>query len=157
MQIGDSLPTFNLPTIEGESLTSAELSGVWSVIYFYPKDNTPGCTNEAIDFSTRMEKFRKLGVRVIGVSKDSPKKHANFIEKHDLKVDLISDEDGELCEAFGVWVEKKNYGRTYMGIERSTFLFNPDGKLVEVWRKVRVKDHAETVLNRSQEAINTDV
>ena len=128
MQIGDSLPTFNLPTIEGESLTSAELSGVWSVIYFYPKDNTPGCTNEAIDFSTRMEKFRKLGVRVIGVSKDSPKKHANFIEKHDLKVDLISDEDGELCEAFGVWVEKKNYGRTYMGIERSTFLFNPDGR-----------------------------
>lgn len=155
MQIGDSLPHFNLPTFNDEFLASADLSGQWSVIYFYPKDNTPGCTTEAKDFSERIEAFKKLGARVMGVSKDSPKKHANFIEKQELKVELISDESGELCEAFGVWVEKQNYGRTYMGIERSTFLFNPEGELKALWRKVRVKNHAENVLKTLEEAINS--
>lgn len=154
MQIGDSLPQFNLPTIDGQSLSTSDLIGHWSVVYFYPKDNTPGCTTEAKDFSERIDAFAASGAKVVGVSKDSPKKHANFIAKHDLKVDLIADEEGFLCEAFGVWVEKQNYGRTYMGIERATFLFNPEGKLVKLWRKVRVTNHAENVLKALEDAIN---
>lgn len=147
MQIGDQIPRFSLPTLSDQSLSNDDLSGSWSVIYFYPKDNTPGCTKEAIAFSENIEEFKSLGARVIGVSADSPKKHENFINKHDLSVELISDEDKTLCEAFGVWVEKKLYGKVYMGIERATFLFDPTGTLKEVWRKVKVTGHAEDVLS----------
>ncbi|MAK62091.1 MAG: thioredoxin-dependent thiol peroxidase [Ponticaulis sp.] len=155
MQIGDTLPKFNLPTIPGQTLSSEDLSGNWSVVYFYPKDNTPGCTKEALAFSEHIEEFEKLGVKVIGVSKDSPKKHENFIQKHNLKIDLVSDEDGNLCESFGVWAEKKMYGKVYWGIIRSTFLFDPDQKLYQAWQKVKVPGHAETVLQAVSEAINS--
>ena len=146
--IGDKAPDFTLPTdgAEGE-VSLAALKGRKVVLYFYPKDNTPGCTTEAIDFSAKIEAFTAAGVVVIGVSRDSVKKHANFREKHDLRVLLAADEDGSVCEAYGVWVEKMNYGRKYMGIERSTFLIDGAGVIRDVWRKVRVKGHAEAVLD----------
>ena len=146
MQIGNTLPDFNLPTIPGQTLSSNDLAGQWSVVYFYPKDNTPGCTKEAIAFSEHIDAFSKLGVRIVGISKDSAKMHENFIRKHDLKIDLISDEEGELCEAFGVWVEKKMYGKVYWGIKRSTFLFDKENKLYHEWPNVKVTGHAEEVL-----------
>lgn len=144
--VGEKAPEFNMPTDGGEDVSLASLKGTSFVIYFYPKDNTPGCTTEAIEFSEKLEEFDKLGVKIIGVSKDSLKKHANFREKHGLKVILAADEDGATCEAFGVWVMKKNYGREYMGIERSTFLIDGDGVIRNVWRKVRVKGHVDAVL-----------
>lgn len=144
--VGEKAPKFSMPTDGGEDVSLDALSGTPFVIYFYPKDNTPGCTTEAIEFSEKLEAFDKLGVKIIGVSKDSLKKHANFREKHELKVILAADEDGATCEAFGVWVLKKNYGREYMGIERSTFLIDGDGVIRNVWRKVRVKGHVDAVL-----------
>ncbi|MFC4270763.1 thioredoxin-dependent thiol peroxidase [Sneathiella chungangensis] len=144
--VGEKAPEFNLPTDSGEDVSLAALKGRKFVLYFYPKDNTPGCTTEAIDFSAKIGEFDKLGVTVIGVSRDSLKKHANFRDKHDLRVLLAADEDGATCEAFGVWVEKMNYGRKYMGIERSTFLIDGAGVIRNVWRKVRVKGHADAVL-----------
>ena len=116
------------------------------ILYFYPKADTPGCTNEAKDFTLLAPEFDAIGVRVIGVSKDSPKKLAKFAEKHGLAILLGSDEGGHVTEDFGAWVEKMNYGRTYMGIERCTFLFDAAGQLARQWRKVRVKGHAEDVL-----------
>jgi thioredoxin-dependent peroxiredoxin len=116
------------------------------VLYFYPKDDTPGCTNEAKAFSTLMPDFEQAGIAVLGASKDSAKSHAKFIAKYDLKVALAADTDGSLCEAFGVWVEKSMYGRTYMGIERATFLIAADGRITQVWHKVKVPGHAESVL-----------
>ncbi len=144
--VGEKAPEFSLPTDSGEDVSLAALKGRKFVLYFYPKDNTPGCTTEAIDFSAKIGEFEKLGVTVIGVSRDSLKKHANFRDKHDLRVLLAADEDGAACEAFGVWVEKMNYGRKYMGIERSTFLIDGAGVIRNVWRKVRVKGHADAVL-----------
>lgn len=120
------------------------------VVYFYPKDDTTGCTREAQDFSALAEEFAAIGVSVLGVSKDSPKRHSNFIAKYDLSVPLASDEQGEACEAFGTWVEKSMYGRTYMGIERATFLFDRDAKLVREWRKVKVAGHADAVLEAAR-------
>ena len=123
------------------------------IIYFYPKDNTPGCTNEAKDFSSLKKDFDKIDAEVIGISKDSIKKHKNFIEKQGLKIKLASDEEGKVIESFGVWVEKKMYGRTYMGIERSTFIISSNKKILEIYRKVKVKNHANLVLERSKELI----
>lgn len=120
--------------------------GVPLVVYFYPKDDTSGCTREAQDFTALATAFAQAGVRVIGVSKDSLAAHAKFTAKHGLAVELASDPDGAACEAFGVWGEKKLYGKTYMGIERATFLFDADGALVREWRKVKVPGHAEAVL-----------
>ena len=153
MKIGDPMPSFDLPSTSGGNCSDSDLSGQWSVIYFYPKDNTPGCTKEALQFSEYAEDFKKLTARVVGVSKDSLRKHENFRAKHELTVELISDENGELCEAFGVWVEKQMYGKTYMGIQRSTFLFNPDGKLLFSWPKVKLATHAEDVLNELKQSI----
>jgi thioredoxin-dependent peroxiredoxin len=116
------------------------------VLYFYPKDDTPGCTNEAKAFSTLMPAFEQAGVAVLGASKDSAKSHAKFIAKYDLKVALAADTDGSLCDAFGVWVEKSMYGRSYMGIQRATFLIGADGRIAAVWHKVKVPGHAESVL-----------
>ncbi|MBN8839871.1 MAG: peroxiredoxin [Sphingomonadales bacterium] len=121
------------------------------VVYFYPKDDTSGCTREAQDFTALAGDFAAAGVTLLGISKDSPKRHSNFIAKYDLKVPLASDEDGAACEAFGVWVEKSLYGRKYMGIERATFLFGKDGELVRAWRKVKVPGHAEAVLAAARE------
>lgn len=154
MKIGDPLPEFSLPINGGTTLTTKDLLGKSVILYFYPKDLTPGCTTEAIDFSTHIEEFDRLGAVVIGVSKDTVDKHEKFIAKHDLKVTLISDEDGTLCEAFETWVEKKMYGKTYMGIERATFLFNPELKLNKIWRKVKVKGHVEEVLTEIKESVN---
>ena len=155
LKINDTIPTFVLPLSDDTLLNSKELKKKLYIIYFYPKDNTPGCTNEAKDFSSFVEKFKKLDVDVIGVSKDSIKKHLNFIEKQSLKIKLASDETGEVIESFGVWVEKKMYGRSYMGIERSTFIVSRNGKILEVFRKVKVKNHAQLVLERVQEILTS--
>ncbi|MDA8892966.1 thioredoxin-dependent thiol peroxidase [Hyphomicrobiales bacterium] len=156
LKIDDTIPTFVLPLSDDTLLNSKELKKKLYIIYFYPKDNTPGCTNEAKDFSSFVEKFKKLDVDVIGVSKDSIKKHLNFIEKQSLKIKLASDETGEVIESFGVWVEKKMYGRSYMGIERSTFIVSRNGKILEVYRKVKVKNHAQLVLERVQEILTSN-
>jgi peroxiredoxin Q/BCP len=131
---------------DGMALKSDTLNGHWVVLFFYPKDMTSGCTAEAAAFQDSVTAFKKLGSIIIGVSKDSPKRHLQFTEKLGLEFDLIADEAGELCEAFDVWKEKKLYGRNYMGIERSTFLVDPAGKLVAEWRKVKVPGHASEVL-----------
>jgi peroxiredoxin Q/BCP len=154
MKTGDTLPEFNLPINGGGQLSDNDLKGKWTILYFYPKDMTPGCTTEALDFSEMSAEFEKLGASIVGVSKDSPARHDKFVEKHDLKVTLISDEEGKLCEAFDCWVEKKMYGKVYMGIERSTFLIDPHGKIREVWRNIKVKGHAEKVLEALKVEVN---
>ncbi len=146
MQHGDPIPDATLTDAGGEPFRLMTLGDAPFVVYFYPKDDTSGCTREAQDFTTSSGAFEEAGVTVIGVSKDSPASHARFVAKHALSVQLASDEDGSACEAFGVWGEKKMYGRTYMGIERATFLFGADGRLVESWRKVKVPGHADAVL-----------
>ncbi len=145
----DTIPNLTLADPAGAPLRLADLPRP-VVIYFYPKDDTSGCTREAQAFSALAGEFAQAGVALLGISKDSPKRHANFIAKYDLKVPLASDEDGAACEAFGVWVEKSLYGRKYMGIERATFLFGKDGKLVRAWRKVKVPGHAEAVLEAAR-------
>lgn len=144
--IGQPAPSFTLPRDGGTNVSLADYAGQIVVLYFYPKDDTPGCTTEAIDFSAEAEAFAKAGAVVLGVSRDTVKKHEKFRDKHGLKVALLADEDGAVCEAYGVWVEKSMYGRTYMGIERTTFLIGRDGKIAHVWDKVKVKDHAAEVL-----------
>lgn len=144
METGAGLPAVDLTGAEGR-IALAELAGPL-VIYFYPKDDTSGCTREAQDFTALADEFAAAGVRVIGVSKDSPASHAKFTAKHALAVELASDETGAASDAFGVWGEKKLYGRSYMGLERATFLFGRDGRLVREWRKVKVPGHAEAVL-----------
>ena len=145
MEQGDAIPAVTVTTPEGGALALGELKGPL-VVYFYPKDDTSGCTREAQDFTALAADFRAAGVRVIGISKDSPAKHQKFAAKYDLTVELASDEDGTACEAFGVWSEKKLYGKTYMGIERATFLFDGEGRLATSWRKVKVPGHAQAVL-----------
>lgn len=147
---GDSLPQFTLPTDGGGQISSDDLAGKAAVIYFYPKDDTPGCTTEAQGFRDHLSAFEAAGVQIIGISKDSIKRHDTFKAKYDLNFTLASDEEGAACEAFGVWVEKKNYGRTYMGIERSTFLINSAGVVAKAWSKVRVKGHVEAVLEAAE-------
>jgi thioredoxin-dependent peroxiredoxin len=147
---GSTLPELTSATDGGGELSLASLRGQKWVLYFYPKDNTTGCTAEACDFRDSMAAFANAGVAVIGVSKDSVRKHDNFKAKHGLSFPLISDEQGQLCEAFGVWKEKKLYGRSYMGIERSTFLIDEHGVIVETWRNVRVKGHVAAVLEAVQ-------
>ena len=151
LDVGDKAPGFRLPTDGGGECDLADLAGKPVVLYFYPKDDTPGCTTEAQGFRDAMPKFKKSGAAIIGVSKDTVKKHDRFKAKHDLNFTLVSDEAGELCEKYGVWVEKKNYGRTYMGIERSTFLIDGKGVLRQIWRKVRVKGHVDAVLTAVQD------
>ncbi len=152
IEVGSSAPDFKLPRDGGGDVALADLKGRKVVLYFYPKDDTSGCTKEAIGFSERIEAFEAAGATVIGVSKDPVKKHDKFIEKHGLKVILISDEESDLCERYGVWVEKSMYGRKYMGMERATFLIDGDGKVREAWRKVKVPGHVDAVL-KAVEAI----
>ncbi|WP_242416245.1 peroxiredoxin [Sphingomonas panni] len=147
MEIGDTLPAGTLTAADGTPFALADLAGQPLVLYFYPKADTTGCTREAQDFSALAEQFRARGAAVIGVSRDTPAKLLRFAQKHALCVDLASDEDGSVCEAFGVWVEKQMYGRSYMGIERATFLFDAGGTLVSQWRKVKVAGHAAAVLS----------
>ena len=143
---GVKAPAFNLPTNAGGNTSLSDFAGRWLVVYFYPRDDTPGCTKEAIAFTGLAGTFSKAGADILGVSKDTPTKHDKFIAKHELGIRLASDEDGTTCEAYGVWVEKNMYGRKYMGIERATFLIDPSGKIEHVWRKVKVPGHAEAVL-----------
>ena len=150
VDVGDEAPDFTLPTDGAGELKLSSLRGQKVVLYFYPKDATPGCTTEAENFRDALGEFLKAGTKIVGVSKDSVKRHDNFKAKYDLPFQLVSDTDGEACEAYGVWVEKKNYGRTYMGIERSTFLIDEKGKIANVWRKVRVKGHVDNVLETAR-------
>ncbi|MEL6840129.1 MAG: thioredoxin-dependent thiol peroxidase [Pseudomonadota bacterium] len=143
---GDVAPDFNLPRDGGEMIKLSDFAGKKVVLYFYPKDDTPGCTKEAIGFTDAVDAFADLDTVVLGVSKDSVKKHDKFVAKHDLKIALLSDEDGDVCERYGTWVEKKMYGKTYMGVERATYLIGADGKIAEVWRKVKVPGHVDAVL-----------
>lgn len=146
LNIGDMAPDFTLPNQTGTEVTLTSLHPQTVVLYFYPKDNTPGCTTEALDFTAKLAEFDAAGVKILGVSKDSVKKHSNFIAKHALGIDLISDQDGTLCEDFGTWVEKQMYGKTYMGIERATFVIDATGRISHIWRKVKVKGHVDEVL-----------
>jgi peroxiredoxin Q/BCP len=143
---GDEAPAVELATDDGKTLSLAALEGAPVVLYFYPKDDTPGCTTEAKDFSCLVAEFRKAGATVIGVSPDSIKSHQKFRQKHALEVALASDENKQVSEAFGSWVEKSMYGKKYMGVDRSTFLIDKSGKIVRIWRKVKVPGHAEEVL-----------
>ncbi len=143
---GHSAPDFTLPRDGGNSLTLSSLQPGKVVLYFYPKDDTPGCTTEALDFTARMAEFAGAGTTVIGISKDSVKAHDKFCKKHGLRIMLVSDETGHTCEDYGTWVEKSMYGKTYMGVERTTFLIDGTGKVARVWPKVSVKGHAAEVL-----------
>ena len=144
-------PEVTLTGSEGEQVRLGDFKGQKLVVYFYPKDDTSGCTREAQDFTALADEFEATGTWVIGVSKDSPKSHAKFRDKYELKVRLLSDEDGSACEAFGTWVEKSMYGRKYMGIERATFLVDRDGVVKRVWPKVKVPGHAAAVLEAARE------
>ncbi len=142
---GEKAPAFALESTVGP-IRLKDFAGAPLVLYFYPRDDTPGCTTEALDFTAHAKAFEKLGAKIVGVSKDSVESHQKFEKKHKLKVILASDPDGAACEAYGVWGEKSLYGRVSMGIIRSTFLIGPKGKLVQVWPKVSVKGHVEAVL-----------
>lgn len=146
LKAGDPAPDFDMPTDGGGGVSLAGLKGKAVVLYFYPKDDTSGCTNEAKGFTEAAGDFAKAGAVVVGVSKDSVKSHDKFKAKYDLNVILGSDPEGAVLEAYGVWVKKSMYGREYMGIERATFLIGPDGKIARVWRKVRVPGHVAEVL-----------
>ena len=149
--VGDTMPDIAMETPDGGSIKMPDFKGQKLVVFFYPKDNTPGCTTEAKDFTALKPEFDAAGVALLGVSKDSPKKHLNFIAKHDLTTPLATDaEEGGLSDALGIWTEKKNYGRTYMGMVRTTYLVGPDGKIAQVWNKVRVKDHVQEVLEAAR-------
>jgi len=142
---GDRAPALKVTTSDGSTVDLAS-PGKPIVLYFYPKDDTSGCTREAQDFTSLAGDFSKAGATVVGVSRDPMKKHEKFIDKYELKVPLASDEDGRISEAFGTWVQKSMYGRKYMGMERSTFLIGADGKVLREWRKVKVPGHADEVL-----------
>ncbi|MCH8490157.1 MAG: thioredoxin-dependent thiol peroxidase [Oceanicaulis sp.] len=146
IKAGDKAPNFTAPADGGREVSLAQFAGKPVVLYFYPKDDTPGCTKQAIGFSELADEFAKAGAVVIGVSKDTAAKHDKFRDKHGLKVILVSDAGGDVCERYGVWVEKSMYGKTYMGIERATFLIGADGAVTRVWRKVKVPGHVEEVL-----------
>jgi peroxiredoxin Q/BCP len=146
IDVGSPAPDFTLATDGGGSLTLSSLQGRAVIVYFYPKDDTPGCTKEACAFQQSLPDFSGANAVIVGVSKDNPASHDKFKAKYDLNFTLVSDTDGEVCEAFGVWVEKSNYGKKYMGIERSTFLIDASGVVRKVWRKVKVDGHAEKVL-----------
>jgi len=149
--VGDTLPDVALETPEGGSVRPSDFKGKKLVVFFYPKDDTPGCTTENIDFSRLAPEFDKAGVALLGVSKDPPKKHQKFAEKHALVAPLASDAaEGGLSDALGIWTEKQNYGRTYMGMVRTTYLVGADGKIARVWDKVKVKGHADEVLVAAQ-------
>lgn len=150
VDVGALAPDAVFATPDGKPSKASDYRGKMLVLYFYPKDDTSGCTKEAQEFSALCSEFADAGAVVVGISKDSEKSHAKFIAKYDLKVSLGSDESGDVCDAFGVWVEKSMYGKKYMGIERSTFLIDAQGKIARVWRKVKVPGHVAEVLAAAQ-------
>jgi len=139
-------PLFTAPTDSNGTFSLSDAKGSWVVLYFYPKDDTSGCTAEACDFRDNMRRLKRKGVMVVGVSPDSPKKHDKFKEKYDLTFPLVSDEDHSICEAYGVWKEKSMYGRKYMGVERTTLIIDPKGKIAHTFSKVSVPGHVDAVL-----------
>ena len=145
-------PTFKLPASGGQTISLGDFAGKQVVLYLYPRDDTPGCTKEAIGFTEQLDAFAAGNAVILGLSKDTPAKHDKFISKHELKVALLSDESGSVIEAYGSWVEKNMYGKKSMGIERSTFLIGPDGALRKIWRKVKVPGHVEEVLEAVRSA-----
>jgi peroxiredoxin Q/BCP len=147
---GAPAPNINLPRDGGGNVSLAELAGKKVVLYFYPKDDTSGCTTEALDFTALADDFAAAGAAVVGVSPDPVKAHDKFVAKHNLGVILASDEEKTVLEAYGVWKEKSMYGRQYMGVERSTFLINANGEIARIWRKVKVKGHAQEVLEAAR-------
>ncbi len=140
-------PQFKLPDKDNQIVDSNNFKGKWAVLYFYPKDNTQGCTLEAIDFTKSIEEFKKYNATVVGISPDSPESHCRFYDKHNLNVILLSDTDHTVAKEYGVWKKKSMYGKSFMGIERSTFLIDPEGSVRAVWRKVKVPGHVEEVLH----------
>lgn len=151
LEIGEEAPDFCLPNQDGEEVCLKDFKGKWVVLYFYPKDNTPGCTTEAKDFTTHLSDFEKLDAVVLGVSPDTVESHKKFAEKHGLKVTLLSDTEHKVLEAYGVWGVKKRFGKEYYGVIRSTFIIDPEGKIAYRWYNVRVKGHVETVKNKLEE------
>lgn len=152
LETGDQAPDFTLPRDGGGEITLSALAPKQVVLYFYPKDDTPGCTTEALDFTARAKAFEAAGAVVVGISKDSVGKHDKFCAKHGLGVILASDEAGDVCERYGVWGEKSMYGKTFMGITRATFLIGADGRVARIWPKVKVAGHAEEVLEAARGA-----
>lgn len=146
MQIGDRLPVISLPDDKGSMIDLSNYKGQKLILYFYPKDNTPGCTNEAVAFEYERGKFEEQGYTIVGVSPDSSESHAKFREKYDLGYKLLSDTDKRLCEMYGVWVQKRMYGKSYMGVQRSTFVYDENGILVKVYPKVKPADHPVELL-----------
>ena len=149
IEIGQLAPAFDLPRDGGGSVTLSDSLGKLVVVYFYPKDDSGACLTESVDFSALAAKFREAGVMLVGISPDSVKSHDRFKTKRGLSVVLASDENRATIEAYGLWVEKSMYGRAYMGVERATFLIGEDGRILNVWRKVRVKGHAEDVFQKA--------
>lgn len=148
MKVGESAPEFTALDREGKSISLQDFKDRSIVLYFYPKDNTPGCTTEAIDFTDQLPQFQALNTDVMGISPDSILSHGKFIDKHNLQITLLSDPEHQIAESYGVWQLKKFMGKEYMGIVRSTFLINPAGKIARIWSNVRVKNHVDTVLNQ---------
>ncbi len=151
LDVGDEAPGFCLPDQDGEEACLGDFRGGWVVLYFYPKDNSKGCTLEAIDFTMSLGDFEAMGTKVLGVSPDSVKSHKNFCVKHDLKLTLLSDPGHRVLEEYGVWQTKKMYGREFEGVVRSTFLIDPEGKIAHAWRKVKVAGHVDAVKQRLSE------
>ncbi|MCB5198295.1 peroxiredoxin Q/BCP [Loktanella sp. DSM 29012] len=147
---GDNAPEISLPRDGGETVTLAQYAGQKVVVYFYPRDDTPGCTKEAVGFTERASDFAAANTVVLGISKDTVAKHDKFRDKHNLSVVLLSDADGDVCERYGVWGEKQMYGKTFMGIERATFLIDTEGRIAQVWPKVKVPGHVDAVLEAAQ-------
>lgn len=151
LEIGQLAPSFSARDRHEQSFTLEDFSKSWLVLYFYPKDNTPGCTTEAKEFSEYLPEFEALGAKIVGMSPDSEKTHGRFIDKHDLKITLLCDRDHKIAESYGVWGLKKFMGKEYMGIIRSTFLISPDQNIAHIWKKVRVKGHVYNVLEKIKE------
>ena len=148
VEVGDKAPEFSEPTDSNQILNLNDLLGKKVVLFFYPKDMTPGCTNEACNFRDYYKEFLNVNSEIVGISRDSIRRHKNFKQKFKLPYSLVSDESNSICEAYGVWQEKKNYGKTYMGIVRSTFLINEKGQVTAIWRNLRVKGHVAKVLEQ---------
>lgn len=153
LQVGDKAPDFTLPTDNDGEISLSQFKGQKVVLYFYPKDDTPGCTKESCSFNENLSAFNKMNAQVIGLSKCSVKKHNKFKEKYGLQFPLASDENSDVCEKYGTWVEKSMYGRKYMGIDRSTFLIDENGKIAHIWRKVKVPGHIEDVMSVMEEKL----
>ena len=154
LKTGNKAPDFKLPDATGDMVSLKDYKDRWLVLYFYPKDNTSGCTTEAIDFTGGLPEFKKLGAEVVGISPDSCKSHQKFIEKHDLAVTLLSDEEKTVLEKYGVWQLKKMYGRDYFGVVRTTLIIGPDSKIKHIWNSVKVSGHIEEVLGKLKELRN---